>query len=448
MAFAVAAALGLTACVTDGVIASDSSDPVSSIGQAIETEPSSAADVEAEQLPQTLRLTEGATGEVELFIAETISVLETDTISFDERFSRRCRHLEGVHSPVDPLISELDRFYTSNLADEYGLTGASTFDVGDAGPDVATARISSASGTTSTIDLAFEEGAWHLDSCEPSAERGRKLSLQADGSAVVTVDSDNLDPIERADAMLGSWVAGQSGYYPWLSMRCRADLTALLGPSATFTLRAANDPDTFSDSDAKAAALSSEILDTLDDGRAHLTLPALLESRIATAGADAATEDEVTIWVTLDDRQVAFSTRWVEEAGNLYNDECTWLGAEDDLVEAFDPEPEVLALLDQLIDELDTSQFNFFDRYSARCRANEDVLSDQDPRLSRLSTAYTEDLRKAGVETPLLSNVVSVDAERVVIQLGSESTKDSILAFAFEEDGWRIDSCDDAQDNS
>lgn len=405
-------ALTLTACTSPGSASSDS---------------------QAALLPDSLPLsTEVA--ELELFMSETIAEVQAGEVSFDERFSRRCRQLEGVHSPVDPLIAELDRFYTVILAEDFGLDEQARLQFIRSNPTDATVK-STTNGAE--VDLIFQEGTWRFDSCEPSALR---KSVQTDGTPVVTIGSGPQSPIARTNAMIDSWAAGRSSYYSWLSMRCRAEFANHFGPTTAFTLMTANGPDGFTIEDAREATDTGEVLNTLDQGRTHILLPLMLELGLATAGADATTEDEVITWVTVDDRQASFTTRWVEEAGNLYNDACSWVG-DDALDDAFDPEPTILLLLGELNDEIDKNQLNFFARYSLRCRTLENVDSEEDPRLSTISSLYGQMLRDAGVKKPFVTTVISADVERVVVELGENPTGDTVLAFAFEDNAWRLDSC-------
>lgn len=405
-------ALTLTACASPGTGTSDS---------------------QAALLPDSLPLsTEVA--EVDRFISETVAEVQAGEISFDARFSRRCRQLEGVHSPVDPLIAELDRFYTDILSEDFGLAEQAPLQFIHSSPTDATVK---SAKNDAQVDLIFQEGTWRFDSCEPSTLR---RSVQTDGTPVVTIGSGTQSPLVRTNAMIDSWAAGQSSYYSWLSMRCRAEFANHFGPTTAFTLMTANGPDGFTIEDAQEATDTGEVLNALDQGRTHILLPLMLELGLATAGADATTEDEVITWVTVDDRQASLTTRWVEEAGNLYNDACSWVG-DDALDDAFDPQPAILVLLGELNDEIDKNQLNFFGRYSLRCRTLENIDSEEDPRLSTISSVYGQLLRDAGVKKPFVTTVISADVERVVVELGENPTDETVIAFAFEDDTWRLDSC-------
>ncbi len=414
-ALVIVGALTLTGCATAGPTTSDS---------------------QAALLPDSLPLsTEVA--EIERFISDTVAELQAGEISFDERFSRHCRQLEGVHSPVDPLMAELDRFYTVILAEDFGLDTEAPLQFIRSDPTDATVE---RAGSGAQIDLIFQEGTWRFDSCEVSTLRDHRKSVQTDGTPVVTVDSGTHSPVARANAMIDSWAAGQSSYYSWLSMRCRAEFANHFGPTTAFTLMTANGPDGFTIDDAQEATDTGEVLNALDQGRTHLLLPLMLQLGLATAGADATTEDEVITWVTVDDRQASFTTQWIEEAGNLYNDTCSWAG-DDALDDTFDPEPAILLLLGELNDEIDKNQLDFYARYSLRCRSLENVSGEEDPRLSTISSLYGQLLRDAGVTKPFVTNVISADIERVVVELGDDPTDEMVLAFAFEDNEWRLDSC-------
>lgn len=393
--------------------------------------------------PDALLLSESPGGEVERFLSEATQALSDGTISFDAHFSRRCNQLEGVHSPVDPLMAELDRFYTTMLSDHFQLPEATTISVVDATPEAATVNVTRDDGDTNSLELAFQSGAWRFDSCDVLDTYDHRKSLLADGTPVVTVESGTLVPVDRANAMIDSWAAGHSSYYPWLSMRCRAEFTAQFSPSIAFDLMTANGPDGFTAKDAQTAAATGEVLDSLAKDRENLLLPLLLQLKLGSAGADAVTEDEVTVWVTVGDDQEEFTTRWVEEAGNLYNDECNWIGADDVLDGDFDPSAEIQLVLSELSAEVESNQLNVFDRFTSRCRAMENLTDPEDPRLSTLSLGYADKLRATGLVPPFASTIVSADEDRVVVQLGSEPTDDSVIAFAFEGGEWRVDSCAD-----
>lgn len=300
-----------------------------------------APELDAAALPDGLLSSNELADEIVLAVSAIGAELDAGTFSFDERFSRRCRQLEGVHSPVDPLIGQLDRFYASAFADHFLDDSLDGWVVAQVAGEAVIPHVMSATPDSAVVllgasaqremELVFQEGRWRIDSCDVLVDRNKRKALLANGAPVVTVDSGTPLPVDRAEAMIASWATGNSSYYPWLSMRCRTDFIGALTPTVALDLMAANGHgEGFTEKEARKAASTGEVLDTLAKGREHLLLPRLVGLGLADAGADAITADEVTIWVTIGEEQSSLTTRWIEEAGNLYNDECSWTESTSD----------------------------------------------------------------------------------------------------------------------